>query len=56
MDKRRNAKANDASPLMLPGGHAMDDNAGIFLRGHLQLHSYLLKQADEIEKYVFFDA
>jgi len=58
VDKRRNAKGIDVSPLIPPGGHASDTfdaNAGIFLRGHLQLHGYLLEQADEIEKYAFFN-
>ncbi|KAJ8446095.1 hypothetical protein Cgig2_017597 [Carnegiea gigantea] len=54
VDKRRNAKGIDVSPLIPPAGHASDTfdaNAGIFLRGHLQLHGYLLEQADEIEKH-----
>lgn len=54
VDKRRNAKGIDVSPLLPPGGPAsdtLDANAGIFLRGHLQLHGYLLEQADEIEKH-----
>lgn len=57
-DLKHGAKARESSPFMLPDIDALDSlegNAGIYLRSNWQVHGYLLQQADEIEKYAFFE-